>query len=607
MVESLTEAKTRQLSLTVIMPAFNEAANIRNAHDAVIMALAIAGITDYEFFIMTATDRDGGDDGTFDIAAVIAGENSRVRHFHTPFFAGPGYKCREGIHAATKDYVMIIPAHNLTEVSSLVNLMLHAGLSDAVFTYISNPEVRPTDIRLISGIYVTLCNILFGLDMKYYNGIFIVRRDLLLKVPLSADDQSWMTEVVVYLTKSGVPYLELPQFLKVSERSGRTWSVENALKVFGALGSLFWKININEERLKIPGVKPLPMGNIGALLIGPNGTPDFGAIFKLVRQNSAQTIHIILVYLVKFAAKSLGLLEMERVGVRADQVLNLNKVIGMIQAVVSVSANVLMKLAMTGVNDLVSRRVDKKKSRKRKRGGSLSIVMPTYNEAERLPGTCEMVERMVVKAGIGDYEIIIVTNVAPDGSHDSTPDIADNLAGSKKYIRHIRNESHAGIGFRYRQGVEAATKDFVMMIPGDGEFEEDSIAGVMSNLGKSEIIIPYISNPRVRPPERQLMSRAFTLICNKLFGLNLKYYNGSCIFPREYLRAVPMSCNNYAYMAEILIYLLRSGVSYKEVPFKIKPPVNSKGFKAESINEILEFLVSLFWKINIEGVRINIA
>ena len=232
--------------------------------------------------------------------------------------------------------------------------------------------------------------------------------------------------------------------------------------------------------------------------------------------------------------------------------------------------------------------------------------MPTYNEAERLPRTCEMVERIVSKVGISDYEIIVVTNTALDGSHDGTLDIADNLAENSKHTRHIRNESCAGIGYRFRQGVEAATKDFVMMIPGDGEFDEESVAGVMANLGKSEIIIPYIGNPRVRSPERQLMSKSFTSICNKFFGLNLKYYNGLCIFPAEYLKAVPMSCNNYAYMAEILIYLLKSGVSYKEVPFKIKPPINSKGFKAESINETLESLISLFYKINIEGVRVSI-
>lgn len=611
MEESLVKKEeTKRFSLTIIMPAFNKAANIRNSYDAVVSALTIAGITDYEFFIMTVAEKNGNDDNALEIVTSIEKEDSRVRHFHTPFFAGLGHKYREGICAATKDNVMLIPAHHLIEESTLVNLMLHVGSSDAIFTYIGNPETIPSDARFISKVYVTLCNILFGLDMKYYSGTFIVRRDLLLKVPLSADDSSCMAEAIVFLTRSGVSYLELPQFFKPNEYTRETYNVSDILKIMGNLSSLFWRANIDEERLEMPGVQSLssttPATNIGTLLLDPTGTPNFAAIFRLFRQNFTQTTHTALVYLVKSMAKSLGLLEMGKSSIGAKQALNLSKIIGIVQAMASVGANMLTKLTITSINDVVSKRTNKKRSWKKKKGGSLSIIVPTFNEVERLPTTYEMIDRIVSKAGIGDYEIIIVTNTALDGSHDGTLDIADNLAGSKEHTRHIRNESCAGIGYRFRQGVEAATKDFVMMIPGDGEFEEDSVVEVMSNLGKSEIIIPYIGNPRVRPPERQLMSQSFTSICNKFFGLNLKYYNGLCIFPTKYLKAVPMSCDNYAYMAEILIYLLRSGVSYKEVPFKIKPPVNSKGFKAESINEALESLISIFWKVNIEGVRISI-
>lgn len=609
MAESLVKRETKQPSLTVLMPIFGGTENIQNSYDAVIRALTIAGIADYEFFIMTAADNDRGDASAPEIVTNTVRENPQARHLHTPFFVGFGYKYREGIRAAAKDYVMVIPAHHLIEESTLVNLMLHIGSSDAIFTYTGNPESIPSDVRFISNAYVTLCNILFGLDMKYYSGISVVRRDLLLGVPLSADDSSCMAEVIVYLTKSGILHLELPQFFKVREYARETYSVADILKILGNISSLFWRVNIDGERLDIPGAKSLtatPVMNIGALLLDPTGTPNFGAIIRLFRQNFTQTTHLALVYLVKSMAKSLGLLETGKARIGTEQAINLNKIIGIVQAVASVGANMLTKLAMTSINDVISKRTNRKKSWKKKKGGSLSIVVPTYNEAERLSTTHEMIDRIVGKAGVGDYEIIIVTNTALDGSHDGTLDIADNLAGSKKHTRHIRNESCAGIGYRFRQGVEAATKDFVMMIPGDGEFEEDSVVEVMANLGKSEIIIPYIGNPRVRSPERQLMSQSFTSICNKFFGLNLKYYNGLCIFPTKYLKAVPMSCNNYAYMAEILIYLLRSGVSYKEVPFKIKPPINSKGFKAESINEALEFLISLFWKINIEGIRISI-
>ena len=57
-------------------------------------------------------------------------------------------------------------------------------------------------------------------------------------------------------------------------------------------------------------------------------------------------------------------------------------------------------------------------------------------------------------------------------------------------------------------------------------------------------------------------------------------------------------------MAEILIYLIKSGADYLEVPWKIKRVEGSKAFRPESVNEVLETMSTLFWKINIEGSRV---
>lgn len=592
-------------SLTIVMPAYNEAVGLEGTYEVMTRVLTVAGISDYEILIITDPKPDGSHDGTSDIAERIATNDPRVRHLAESFFVGLGFKYREGFHAATKDYVMFVPAHNLTEESSLVNIILHIGQADAIFTYTANLEVRPPEARFVSKAYVTLCNLLFGLDMKYYNGISVVRRDLLLKIPALVNDHVCLTEVIVYLVKSGVLYLELPQRLKPSDRTGRVWNVENMFRVLGSLGSLFWRINVNEERLEIPGVElPKPV-SIGSLLAGPSGIPDFGAIFTLMRQNFVQTVHPILVYLAKCGANALGLSAI-KASDDGGQPFNPDRIIGIAKTLAALTGRIAMRMVMVGVNDRVSRNGNKRRKVWKKKGGSLSVIMPTYNDAARLPQSCQIATQALQRAGITDYEIIIVSSTAPGGSHDGTLDIADQLAQKDERVRHIRNESYAGMGFRYRQGVDQATKDYVMMLPGDGEFEGDSIAEVLTHLGKAEIVVPYIDNSQTRPLERQIASQGFTTLCNKLFGLDLKYYNGMTIIPRHYLKEVPRNCEGYAYMAEILIYLLKSGVKYREVPFRIKPSVGSKAFKAESINEALESLTSLFWKVNVEGVRVQL-
>ena len=238
---------------------------------------------------------------------------------------------------------------------------------------------------------------------------------------------------------------------------------------------------------------------------------------------------------------------------------------------------------------------------------SLSVIMPAYNEVGNLKPAYESTIRALKKAGIIDYEIIIITNTRRDGSHDGTPDIATQITTENPWVRHIHNNAYVGLGFKFRQGANEARKDYVMMIPGDNETVEDSIASIVSHLGEAEMVIFYTANKKVRKWKRRFVSWGFTTLCNVLFGLNLRYYNGVCIYPAKLLRAVPMACDNFAYMAEIIIYLVKSGVKYIEVPMEIKPTTASAAFKFRSVIEVLGTLTSLFWRINIKRERIKLS
>lgn len=233
--------------------------------------------------------------------------------------------------------------------------------------------------------------------------------------------------------------------------------------------------------------------------------------------------------------------------------------------------------------------------------------MPAYLEVGNIKAAIESTLRALGEAGIFDYEIIIITNIRRDGTNDGTPALATELARQNPRIRHIHNNAYVGLGFKYRQGVKEAKKDYVIMVPGDNETLERSTASIMSCVGEAEMVISYTANKQVRAWKRRLVSQGFTTLCNLMFGLHLRYFNGICIYPRRHLQAVPMACDNFAYMAEILIYLVKSGMKYKEVPMLIKPLTNtSSAFKLRSVVECLGTLVRLFWRIHFKRERITL-
>jgi dolichyl-phosphate beta-glucosyltransferase len=77
----------------------------------------------------------------------------------------------------------------------------------------------------------------------------------------------------------------------------------------------------------------------------------------------------------------------------------------------------------------------------------LSVVIPAYNEAERLPATLERVRAYLEGRG-EDYEIVVVD----DGSADAT---AARAAAAG--VRVVRNDGNRGKGYSVRRGMLLAT------------------------------------------------------------------------------------------------------------------------------------------------------
>lgn len=201
----------------------------------------------------------------------------------------------------------------------------------------------------------------------------------------------------------------------------------------------------------------------------------------------------------------------------------------------------------------------------------MSIIMPAFKEAKNLENAVKETITALAASGITDYEILIMTCVDREGKHDGTPDIADRLVTEDSHTRHAHSPTFIGLGDQYRKAVGLAAKTYVMMVPGDNENDSSSMPKILSHLGEADIIVTYTANPEVRAWYRRFLSRWYTRILNILFDQKMPYYNGINAYRTEDLKQALPTTDSFAFMAEILLRLLKKGKTYVIVPILIHP------------------------------------
>ncbi len=200
-----------------------------------------------------------------------------------------------------------------------------------------------------------------------------------------------------------------------------------------------------------------------------------------------------------------------------------------------------------------------------------------------------------VKGKFDDYEIII----SDSGSTDKTLEIADKLALKNNKIKVLRLK-RVGIGYGYKGALKISTMNYFTMFPGDNENVGEDFEKTLKIVGKADIIIPYTTNQEIRAIHRRFISKLFVVFLNLIFGFNLKYFNGTCIYKTDSLRKIKINANDFAYSAEALIKLLKLGNSYIEIGIKIKPSDSTTIFKFKNMFGIVKTILYLIYEIKIK-------
>ncbi|MFZ0803691.1 MAG: dolichyl-phosphate beta-glucosyltransferase [Terriglobales bacterium] len=199
-----------------------------------------------------------------------------------------------------------------------------------------------------------------------------------------------------------------------------------------------------------------------------------------------------------------------------------------------------------------------------------SIVLPAYNESERIAATIEKISAFAKQKG-WQTEIIVVN----DGSSDDTAEIVRRCAATHAGVRLLQNPGNRGKGYSVRHGMLEAQGETLLFSDADlsspiAEAEKlfAAIAGgadvaIGSRWLKTELQL------RRQPLHRQLYGRIFNLALRLILGLQFKDTQcGFKAFTRRAAHALfPLQrIERWGFDPELLYLANRLQLRVEEVP-----------------------------------------
>lgn len=209
-------------------------------------------------------------------------------------------------------------------------------------------------------------------------------------------------------------------------------------------------------------------------------------------------------------------------------------------------------------------------------GPSLSIVIPAYNEADRIP---RLLDALASFVDVDHTEIIVVD----DGSTDATAEIARLRFESFPNARVLELKTNQGKGAALRAGVAATRGDRVVFMDADMATDLRDLAPLLGALGDHAIAIGSRvaggSEVSAGSRHRRLMGTSFNWMIQRLTPLGLS--DTQCGFkafrgPEAKVLFQLSEESGFAQDVEILTLANEMGLSIAEVPVRWTEVAGSK-------------------------------
>lgn len=225
--------------------------------------------------------------------------------------------------------------------------------------------------------------------------------------------------------------------------------------------------------------------------------------------------------------------------------------------------------------------------------GSLSLVLPAYNEEDNIRVVVEQVLE-VLPQYTDTFEVIPVN----DGSVDRTGEIVAELAREDDRVRPVSYKVNKGYGGAVASGFAATQYDYVMFMDADRQFNINDISLLAPFVGQFDIVAGFRME-RSDSLHRRINAEIFNIAVRILFGVHLRDLDCAFkIFRGDQLRSLDLISNGALINCEMQAKLRRQGATLVQVGVHHYPRVagSSTGGNLKVILKAMRDILILWWK-----------
>ncbi len=220
---------------------------------------------------------------------------------------------------------------------------------------------------------------------------------------------------------------------------------------------------------------------------------------------------------------------------------------------------------------------------------SLSIVIPAFNEEQRLPDTLDRITGWLAAKSWDQTEILVVD----DGSRDGTAKLAESYG---RGVRLLRNPGNRGKGYAVRHGMLEANGEWVLYTDADlsAPIDEFDKLCVAATAGNAQVAIGSRALDRSlvkvhQAAFREYSGRFFNLVMRMTTGLAfLDTQCGFKLFRRDAAQAIfsRQKLDGFSFDVEDLYIAKKLGIGVVEVPVRWS---NVEGTKVSLLSGLRSF------------------